>query len=50
MSCSGSSRSARAIGGPTDFEFTADFTSETAEANPEWKIDLNDDVIGTVAG
>ncbi len=36
--------------GPTDFESTADFTSETAEANPEWKIDLNDDVIGLWRG
>jgi hypothetical protein len=37
-------------GGPTDFDAEADFTSETAEANPEWKLDLNDDVIGTWRG
>jgi hypothetical protein len=37
-------------GGPTDFDADADFTSETAEANPEWKLDLNDDVIGTWRG
>lgn len=33
-------------GGPTDFEARADYTSETAEENPEWKLDLNDEVIG----
>jgi hypothetical protein len=32
-------------GGPADFEARADFTSETAESNPEWKLDLNDEVI-----
>lgn len=32
-------------GGPRDFAGEADFTSETAEANPDWKIDLNDDVV-----
>jgi hypothetical protein len=32
-------------GGPNDFEARADFTSETAESNPDWKLDLNDDVI-----
>ncbi len=37
-------------GGPTAFEATADFTSETAESNPDWKIDLNDDVIGRWRG
>ena len=37
-------------GGPNDFEATADFTSELAEANPEWKLDLNDDVIGSWRG
>ena len=36
--------------GPADFDSTADFTSETAEANPEWKIDLNNDVIGAWRG
>ena len=33
-------------GEPTDFTATADFTDVTAEDNPEWKVDLNDDVIG----
>jgi hypothetical protein len=37
-------------GGPSDFAATADFTSETAESNPDWKLDLNDDVIGTWRG
>jgi hypothetical protein len=33
-------------GGPDDFEAHADFTSETADANPEWQIDLNEEVVG----
>jgi hypothetical protein len=37
-------------GGPTDFQSSADFTSELAEANPDWKLDLNDEVIGTWRG
>ncbi len=37
-------------GGPADFEARADFTSETAESNPDWKLDLNDDVIGSWRG
>jgi hypothetical protein len=37
-------------GGPADFEARADFTSELAESNPDWKLDLNDDVIGTWRG
>jgi hypothetical protein len=32
-------------GEPSDFEATADFTAETAERNPEWQIDLNDEQI-----
>src|SRR5437764_15249471 len=28
--------------GPANFEARADFTAETAESNPEWKLDLND--------
>jgi hypothetical protein len=36
--------------GPGDFAAQADFTSELAESNPEWKLDLNDDVIGTWRG
>jgi hypothetical protein len=36
--------------GPDDFLASADFTSELAEANPEWKLDLNDEVIGTWRG
>jgi hypothetical protein len=39
-----------ASGGPSDFQATVDFTSEVAESNPEWKLDLNDDVIATWRG
>ena len=39
-----------AEGGPTDFDARADFTSELAESNPDWKLDLNDDVIGSWRG
>jgi hypothetical protein len=37
-------------GGPANFEATADFTAELAENNPDWKLDLSDDVIGTWRG
>ena len=37
-------------GAPNDFEAHADFTSETADSHPEWKLDLNDDVVGTWRG
>jgi hypothetical protein len=37
-------------GEPTDFVGKADFTDVLAEANPEWRIDLNDDVIGRWRG
>ena len=30
----------------SDFFATADFTDETAEQNPGWKLDVNDEVIG----
>ncbi len=33
-------------GDPEDFHCVADFTAETAAANPDWSIDLCDDVIG----
>jgi hypothetical protein len=39
-----------ASGGPSDFQAQVDFTSELAEANPDWKLDLNDDVIATWRG
>jgi hypothetical protein len=32
-------------GEPEDFHSTADFTAETADANPDWTIDLCEDVI-----
>jgi hypothetical protein len=31
---------------PSDFAATVDFTDETAEANPDWKMDINDEVLG----
>jgi hypothetical protein len=37
-------------GGPSDFEARADFTSELAESNPDWKLDLNDDVVAKWRG
>jgi hypothetical protein len=36
--------------GPGDFGAHADFTVETAESNPDWKLDLNDEVIGSWRG
>ncbi|MDX6632898.1 MAG: hypothetical protein QOG09_1147 [Solirubrobacterales bacterium] len=35
---------------PTDFAASADFTDVLAEDNPDWKIDVNDDVIGSWRG
>jgi len=35
---------------PADLEATAEFTSETAHANPDWQLDLCDAVIGTWRG
>lgn len=37
-------------GGPGDFAASADFTSEVAAENPDWKLDLNDEVIGQWRG
>jgi len=37
-------------GRPGDFYAHADFTSELAESNPDWKLDLNEEVIGTWRG
>jgi hypothetical protein len=37
-------------GEPEDFRAKADFTDVLAEHNPDWKIDLNDDVIGRWRG
>jgi hypothetical protein len=37
-------------GEPRDFEAKADFTDVLAEDNPDWKIDLNDEVIGRWRG
>jgi hypothetical protein len=35
-----------AEGEPADIRASADFTDVTADENPDWKIDLSDDVIG----
>lgn len=35
---------------PADFHSEADFTPDTAEQNPDWTIDLCDEVIGTWRG
>jgi hypothetical protein len=35
-----------AEGEPAEIEASADFTDVSAEDNPDWKMDLNDDVIG----
>ncbi|HSR94334.1 MAG TPA: hypothetical protein VLK56_05665 [Solirubrobacterales bacterium] len=37
-------------GEPSDFRAAAEFTDILAEANPDWQIDLNDDVIGRWRG
>ena len=37
-------------GEPADFDAGADFTGETAEANPDWQIDLCDEVVGSWRG
>ena len=37
-------------GSPGAFESRADFSVETADANPDWKLDLNDEVIGRWRG
>lgn len=33
-----------------DFAASADFTEETADANPEWKLDLSEEEVGTWRG
>ncbi len=35
---------------PSDFSASADFTDETAERNPDWKLDLCDEIIGAWRG
>jgi hypothetical protein len=35
---------------PSDFASSADFTDQLAEANPDWKMDLCDEVIGSWRG
>jgi hypothetical protein len=37
-------------GDPSDFSAHVDFTEETAERNPDWKLDLCDEVIGAWRG
>jgi hypothetical protein len=38
------------VRGPVDFETRADYTSETAESNPDWKLDTNDEIVGQWRG
>lgn len=33
-------------GEPTDFMASADLTTETADRNPDWRLDLSDEVVG----
>ena len=35
---------------PDDFRADADFTADTADANPDWALDLSDDVVGAWRG
>jgi hypothetical protein len=35
---------------PTDMDAVASFTAETAEANPEWQLDLCEEVVGSWRG
>lgn len=35
---------------PGEFEARADYTDETAEANPDWSLDLSDEVLGSWRG
>jgi hypothetical protein len=35
---------------PAQFDATADFTDETAERNPDWQLDLCDEVVGSWRG
>ena len=37
-------------GGPADFAAQVDYTAELAEENPDWNLDLSDDVIGRWRG
>lgn len=39
-----------AHGSPVEFEAHADFTADTVEHNPDWKLDLNEMVIGSWRG
>ena len=51
-SCSGTSATCREArkGEPSDFMAYVDFTDDTAERNPDWKLDLCDEVIGSWRG
>jgi hypothetical protein len=37
-------------GGPSEFSAYVDFTDETAERNPDWKLDLCEEIIGAWRG
>ncbi|MFL5859212.1 MAG: hypothetical protein ACJ780_00280 [Solirubrobacteraceae bacterium] len=36
--------------GPVDFQTRVDYTSETADENPDWKLDINDEVVARWRG
>jgi hypothetical protein len=36
--------------GPVDFRTRVDYTSETADENPDWKLDINDEVVAQWRG
>ncbi len=46
----GGEQGGRAGRGPVQFQTRADYTSETAESNPEWKLDINDEVVAQWRG
>ena len=52
MSCSATCASSppRREGEPSEFSAHADFTEETAERNPDWRLDLCAEVIGAWRG
>ena len=37
-------------GGPADFDAQVDYTGETADANPDWSLDLSDQEVGAWRG
>jgi hypothetical protein len=48
--CSDIDSDSEELGTPGEIKWFPDRTNELAEANPDWKLDLNDEVIGTWRG